>query len=87
MNLTKEEKDIIESLERGEWKSVPNLEQEKARYQAIAQASLRKDKRVTVRMTSRDMRRLEVKATEEGLTHQALISSVLHKYINGTLKG
>ena len=38
LNLDAEEQDILDSYERGEWQSVPNVEQELKRYQQIAQA-------------------------------------------------
>ena len=85
MKLTKEEKNLLDSVERGEWRSVPNRDEEIARYQESAAAALRKDKRVNIRMTDRDLQRFKRKAAEEGLPYQTLISSVLHKYINGTL--
>jgi predicted DNA binding CopG/RHH family protein len=86
MKLTKEEKDILESVENGEWETVPNFKQEAKRYQEAARATLRKDKRVNIRMTERDLVHLQKKAMEEGLPYQTLISSVLHKYINGNLR-
>jgi predicted DNA binding CopG/RHH family protein len=86
MKLTKEEQEILDSVERGEWKRIDNFEQEKARYQAIAAETLRKDKRVTVRMTERELRKFQIKAAEEGIPCQTLMYSVLHKYINGTSK-
>jgi predicted DNA binding CopG/RHH family protein len=85
MKLTKEEKDILESVERGEWRRIPNFDKEAKRYREYARASLRKDKRVNIRMTERDIVRFQKKAIEEGLPYQTLISSVLHKYINGRL--
>ena len=85
MKLTKEEKDILESVERGEWRSIPDFDREAKRYQEYARATLRKDKRVNIRMTERDIVRFRKKAIEEGLPYQTLISSVLHKYINGRL--
>ena len=85
MKLTKEEQEILESVERGEWKSIPNLEQEAERYRMAAHATLRKDKRVNIRMTERDLVRFKKAAMREGLPYQTLISSVLHKYINGSL--
>ncbi len=86
MKLTKEEKDILESVENGEWETVPNFKQEAMRYQEAARATLRKDKRVNIRMTERDLVHFQKKAMEEGLPYQTLISSILHKYINGNLK-
>lgn len=85
MKLTKEEKDILDSVERGEWERIPNFKQEQARYQEAARATLRKDKRVNIRMTERDLVRFQKVAVLEGLPYQTLISSVLHKYINGQL--
>jgi predicted DNA binding CopG/RHH family protein len=86
MKLSKEEKDILKSVENGEWESIPNFKQESKRYQEAARATLRKDKRVNIRMTERDLVHFQKKAMEEGLPYQTLISSVLHKYINGNLK-
>jgi len=82
MNLTKEEQDILGSVERGEWLSAADSAKEIRRYKSAAQATLRKDKRVNIRMTERDLLRFQKKAAEEGLPYQTLISSVLHKYIN-----
>ncbi len=83
MKLTEEERDILGSVERGEWKTVPDFAKEKRRYETAARATLRKDKRVNIRMTERDLLRFQKKAAEEGLPYQTLISSLLHKYING----
>lgn len=83
MKLTKEEKEILDSVERGEWKQVPDFKREAKRFQESAKATLRKDKRVNIRMTERDLVYFQKKAIEEGLPYQTLISSVLHKYING----
>ena len=85
MKMTQEEKDILDSVERGEWKTIPNFKREAHRFQSIARATLRKDKRVNIRMTERDMIHFQKKAVEEGLPYQTLISSILHKYINGNL--
>ena len=85
MKITKEEKDILDSVERGEWKRIPNYKQEATRYKQAAQATLRKDKRVNIRMTERDLVHFQRTAVHEGLPYQTLISSILHKYINGRL--
>ena len=85
MKITKEERDILDSVERGEWKRIPNYKQETARYKQAAQATLRKDKRVNIRMTERDLVHFQRTAVHEGLPYQTLISSILHKYINGRL--
>lgn len=86
MKLTKEEKSILDSVEKGEWKRVPGFKRETERYKDAALATLRKDKRVNIRMTERDFIRFQKKALEEGLPYQTLISSILHKYIAGRLE-
>ncbi len=85
MKLTKEEKEILDSVERGEWKRIPNFKKENLRYQEGARATLRKDRRVNIRMTERDLILFQKKAIDEGLPYQTLISSLLHKFINGRL--
>ena len=85
MILTKEEREILESVEGGEWIGVAEVNLEVERYRKAAQASMRKDKRVNIRMTERDLGRFRKLAAREGLPYQTLISSVLHKYINGRL--
>lgn len=85
LKLTAEEKDLLESFERGEWKSVPNLEEEKKRYQAYARASLQKKKRVNIRISDEVLIKLQQKALREGIPYQTLMSSILHKYVNGSL--
>lgn len=85
MKAMHDEKDILESVERGEWKSIPHFKREAQRFRSVARATLRKDRRVNIRMTERDVVHLQKKAVSEGLPYQTLISSILHKYINGRL--
>lgn len=85
MKLTQEEKGLLDSVERGEWKRISNFSREAIRYRDAARASLRKDKRVNIRMAERDLIRFQKTAIHEGLPYQTLISSILHKYINGRL--
>ena len=85
MKMTKEEKEILNSVERGEWRRIPHFEREAKKYRDGARATLRKDKRVNIRMAERDLVHFQKRAVDEGLPYQTLISSVLHKYINGRL--
>jgi len=83
--MTKEEKNLLNSYEKGEWKSVKNLKTEINRYQRIAQATIRKDKRINIRIAAKDLEDIQKKALEEGIPYQTLISSILHKYASGRL--
>ena len=82
MKLTKEEKEMLSSVEKGEWKQIPNFKSEVSRYKEAARATMRKDKRVNIRMTERDLVHFQKRALQEGLPYQTFISSILHKYIN-----
>ena len=84
-NLSNEEKEILESYEAEEWQSVENRKTEMSKYQEYARATFKKDKRVNIRISTKNLEALQKKALEEGIPYQTLISSVLHKYINGRL--
>ena len=84
--LDNEERDLIESVERGEWKSVKNLKQEIEKHRQYARNTLRKDGRVNIRISSRDLEALQAKAVEDGMPYQTLMASVLHRYVAGRLR-
>ncbi len=83
-NLDKEEKEILDSFEHDEWRSVKDPAIRKAGLEESARATIRKDKRVNIRISERDLKELKRIALREGLPYQTLISSILHKYVNGT---
>ena len=83
--LSREEREILESYERGEWKPLKNMRAEINRYQRIARATLRKNKRVNIRLSAIDLEGLRRRAFEEGIPYQTLIASLIHKYVMGKL--
>ncbi len=83
--LDHEEKEILEAFESGKLRRVGNPTQEIKRHQAIAEATFKKDARINIRLSSRDLRALQVRALQEGMPYQTLVSSVLHKFIDGQL--
>ncbi len=85
MKLTKDEADLLKSVENDNWESIPDFPRQSARYREAARATLRKSKRVNIRITERDLVRLQKAAMHEGLPYQTMISSILHKFINGRL--
>jgi predicted DNA binding CopG/RHH family protein len=84
-NLESEEKELLESIERGEWRSIDNLEAEKKRYQKYAKETFKKDQRINIRLSQQDLKAIQTLAREEGIPYQTLITSVLHKYVSGRL--
>ncbi len=81
--LDKEEQDILDSFERGEWKPVANREREVARHVSYAKNTVAKDRRVNIRISSKDLEELQAIAVEDGLPYQTLIASVLRRYVSG----
>jgi len=86
MKIDREEKEILESVERGEWKPAKAAKRERSRYSGYAQATFRKDRRVNIRISSKDLEAIQTRALEEGLPYQTLIASLLHKYASGRLR-
>ena len=83
--IDEEERDLMESIEKDEWHSVKHIEKEKEKAIAAARNTLKKDKRINLRLTQKDYHQIQVKAIEEGIPYQTLISSIIHKYLNGSL--
>jgi predicted DNA binding CopG/RHH family protein len=65
---------------------VKNVAQEIKRHTEYARATFRKERRVNIRISEKDLNAIQSRALEEGIPYQTLMSSVLHKYVNGTLK-
>ncbi len=83
--LDKEELEILESLENDEWRSVKDLEKEIEKHKQIAKNTIKKDKRINIRISSKDLEKIKTTAVELGLPYQTLISSILHQYVTGRL--
>ena len=80
----KEEKELMKSYDRDEWVSVSDGK--KAEIEEAADNSTKKNKRINIRLTEKDYHDIQVKAMEEGVPYQTLISSIIHKYNKGELK-
>jgi predicted DNA binding CopG/RHH family protein len=83
--LDKEERELIESYDRGEWKSVKNLKEEIEKHRGYARQTLKKDKRVNIRISSMVLGELQTRAVEDGMPYQTSISSILHRFVTGKL--
>jgi len=83
--LSKEEKEILESFEKGEWVPVADFSRRKKELMEYARNTLRKDRRLNIRISERDLVKLQRKVVKEGLPYQTYVSSIIHKFVNGTL--
>ena len=80
-----EEQELLDSIERGEWKPTKNMKEQLRTYAEYAYRTLKKDQRISIRMSKQDVVALKTKAADEGLPYQTLITSLLHKYVLGRL--
>ena len=83
--LEKEERELLASVERGEWRPARPRKATLKRYVRAARSALRKDRRINIRISQPDLEGVQAKAFEEGLPYQTFISSILHKYVAGRL--
>ena len=82
--LDKYEKDILESFTNNEWREVENMDEEIEKHKSYAHETFKKDKRVNIRLSQKDINLLKIKAMAEGLPYQTLMASILHKYVTGS---
>lgn len=83
--LDSEEKEILEAFNAGKLKRVQDVNQELDRHKVIAEATFKKDTRINIRLSSKDLRALKARALKEGIPYQTLVSSVLRKFADGQL--
>ena len=86
IKLDKEEQQILKDFEKGEFKRVPGFKKEKQDLEQAARQTLRKNKRINIRISSRDLERIQKRAAKEGIPYQTFISGSLHKLVTGRLK-
>lgn len=80
--LDEYENEILEAYEKGNLK----ISRHKTNYQEIASNTLKKNKKINIRISENDLSALQRRAAREGIPYQTLIGSVLHKFVSGFLK-
>ena len=84
MKLAKDERKLLSSVERGEWRAVTD-KNALGKYRDAARQTLKKDARLNIRISSHDLEILRKEAMSEGLPYQTFVSSLLHKYVTRSL--
>ena len=83
--LSSEEREILEAFEKGKLMRSKKAASTQKRHQEYAEVMLKKDARINIRLSSKDLRGLQKKALAEGIPYQTLVASILHKYLEGRL--
>ena len=80
-----EELEILQAWEAGTLKPVTDMAEQAKAHRAAADATFKKDQRLNIRISSRDLKSLQARALEEGVPYQTFAASVLHKFVSGHL--
>lgn len=86
LNLTNEERELLEELERGEWREIKNTKEEKKKYERYTKNTLTKLKNINIRVSLSDLQKLKARALAQGLPYQSIASMLLHQYATGKIK-
>jgi len=78
IKLDKFEKDILQSVEKGEWKSKGNLD--KRLQELKGYIKNQKKKAISIRLAENDLYELRKKALENSISYQNLIQILVHQY-------
>ena len=84
IQLDKKEQALVAAFESGEFQSELSLDRKKF-IEAAAAQTFKKDKRINIRISGRDLMAIQKRAMEEGMPYQTLIASIIHKYASGSL--
>ena len=77
--LDEYESEILEAFESGKLRPAKSQND----YQAIARNTMKKNRKINIRISENDLSALQRRAAREGLPYQTLIGSVLHKFASG----
>jgi predicted DNA binding CopG/RHH family protein len=83
--LAKDEKALLDAVESGHFESRLTVAR-REELQTAAGSTFKKDKRINIRLSNRDLIAVQSKASEEGIPYQTLVSSIIHKYVSGSLR-
>ena len=83
--LDEEEQEILNAYDDGKTTPVEDTTSLLARHREYAEATFRKDAKLNIRISSKDLRGLQRRALADGIPYQTLVASVLHKFVEGRL--
>jgi predicted DNA binding CopG/RHH family protein len=83
--LDREERENLEAFDKGQLKRARKAVTQIKEHRVVAEATFKKDARINIRLSSRDLRAIQSRALKEGVPYQTLVSSVLHKFVDGQL--
>lgn len=83
--LDRDEQELLDSYEGGEWQSVTKLQERLRQYQTYAAANLEAIGLVSIALTQEDVKAIREEAAAAGVSYQTLIADIVHRYVSGKL--
>ena len=84
--MNKEEKVLSEAYNKGDLKlEIPSSELLDM-LKSAGENTFKKDKRINIRLSSHDLVGIQRKAVQKGIPYQALISGLIHQYVEGDIQ-
>jgi len=80
-----EELEILQAIEAGTLKAKADSKKQIKAHRSAAQATFKKDQRLNIRISSRDLKNLQARALEEGIPYQTFAAILLHMFVSGHL--
>ena len=78
------EKEILQSVENGEWKSRKNIVSRTKELQSFIKNQ--KKKAISIRIGENDIYELKKKALESGVPYQNIIQMLIHQFASNKIK-
>jgi len=80
-----EERELLDSYERGEWRSDHISPAQRDRYRSYALAALEAEGLISIILPTEDLKAVRRKAAEAGIPYQTLIANIVHEFLTGRL--
>ena len=80
-----DEKELLKALENGEMALERPSKELLTNLAKAGENTFKKDKRINIRLSSHDLVGIQRKAVQKGIPYQALISGLIHQYVEGDL--
>jgi len=85
LELNADERELRNSYERGEWRSIGSLKENLQQYESYATSALENDGLVSIILSNEDLTAIRQKATEAGMSNRMFIAKILHEFVSGRL--
>ena len=86
IKYTPDELEILEYMESKETNNITNVKNRIKEIKNIVIENTQKRKQISFRLLESDLEKLKTKALIEDIPYQTLLSSIVHKFLNGTLQ-